>query len=276
MNALSPDPHAARRTPAPGDMLLHLAGVAKAFGPRLLFKNVHLRVEAGQILLLTGANGAGKSTLLRIMAGLSRPDAGRVECPLSPEQVGYLGHATFLYPGLSAKENLTFWLKAAGLPRTVQDGISLDARPAAASDSPAGRTGKGMDAADTETDAPCAADAVDAALHLVGLARHADERAGIFSRGMAQRLNLARVLLFRPRLLLLDEPGTGLDLASQALLRDMVRRARASGAGVVWISHNQHEDARLADRVLRLEKRTLTEAINRTPDAPSTVEDSPC
>ena len=122
--------------------------------------------------------------------------------------------------------------------------------------------------------APHTADAVDEALRRVGLARHADERAGIFSRGMAQRLNLARVLLFHPRLLLLDEPGTGLDHASQTLLRDMVRDARASGAAVVWISHNQHEDARLADRVLRLKKRTLTEEPGA--DAPSAVEGSPC
>ncbi|MCH5277004.1 MAG: ABC transporter ATP-binding protein [Desulfovibrionaceae bacterium] len=281
MPSLSPDSRNARRAPVPGDILLELAGVAKAFGPRLLFRGVRLRVKAGQIVLLAGPNGAGKSTLLRIMAGLSRPDAGQVECPLAPEQVGYLGHATFLYPGLSARENLAFWLKAAGLPRNTREKAGPAARPGAgdASHACAGtRTGApdtGADAPDKPDgeNTPEEADAVDLALRRVGLARHADERAGIFSRGMAQRLNLARVLLFRPRLLLLDEPGTGLDSASQTLLRDMARDARASGSAVVWISHNLHEDARLADRILRLERRSLTE---ETTPAPSAAEDSPC
>ena len=215
---------------------LELIGVAKAFGPRLLFKGVNLRVEAGEVSLLVGPNGAGKSTLMRIMAGLSRPDAGRVNCALTPEQTGYLGHATFIYPGLSAWENHAFWLKAAGLP--------------------------------------CAPDAVDEVLSLVGLGRHAHDRAGIFSRGMAQRLNLARLLLFRPRLLLLDEPGTGLDVASRTLLRNMVCDARTSGAAVVWISHDQTEDAHLADRVLHLENRTLTETGRD--DAESGAEGAAC
>lgn len=228
----------ALRAPGAG-ALLELAGVAKAFGPRLLFRGVNVRVEVGQVALLVGPNGAGKSTLMRIMAGLARPDAGRVDCALEPEQVGYLGHATFLYPGLTARENLAFWLRAAGLPRSASASYGQGVRNGNAASAP---------------------DAVDEVLSLVGLNRHSHERAGIFSRGMAQRLNLARLLLFRPRLLLLDEPGTGLDTASRGLLRNVVRDARATGAAVVWISHDQAEDARLADRVLRLENRTLSEA----------------
>ena len=91
---------------------------------------------------------------------------------------------------------------------------------------------------------------------------------------MAQRLNLARLLLFRPRLLLLDEPGTGLDVASRTLLRNMVCDARTSGAAVVWISHDQTEDAHLADRVLHLENRTLTETGRD--DAESGAEGAAC
>ena len=111
---------------------LELIGVAKAFGPRLLFKGVNLRVEAGEVSLLVGPNGAGKSTLMRIMAGLSRPDAGRVNCALTPEQTGYLGHATFIYPGLSAWENLAFcpwWASAATL--TTGPGYFRGAWPSA-------------------------------------------------------------------------------------------------------------------------------------------------
>lgn len=82
-----------------------------------------------------------------------------------------------------------------------------------------------------------------AGLERVGLAAHAHERAGVFSRGMAQRLNLARVLMLEPDLLLLDEPGTGLDAASLALLRREVRDARQRGACVVLISHDLAGDA---------------------------------
>lgn len=216
---------------APGTPLLELDKVAKAFGPRLLFRGVRLCVRPGTVSLLVGANGAGKSTLMRIMAGLARPDAGSVSCRVEPEKVGYLAHATFLYPGLTARENLLFWARAAGLP-------------------PRGPFGP---------DGAQGGDIVDQALQAVGLARFAHDRAGVFSRGMAQRLNLARLMLFRPDLLLLDEPGTGLDASSRGLLRAMVEAARTRGAAVVWISHDRAEDARLADRVLNLENRTLTE-----------------
>lgn len=189
----------------------------------------------GTVSLLVGANGAGKSTLMRIMAGLARPDAGEAVCRVDPEKLGYLGHATFIYPGLTARENLLFWARAAGLPL-------------------GGPGGRGAENGADHS----AGDAVDQALQTVGLARHAHDRAGVFSRGMAQRLNLARLLLFQADVLLLDEPGTGLDVASRGLLRAAVEDARVRGAAVVWISHDQTADAELADRVLRLENRTLT------------------
>ena len=98
-----------------------------------------------------------------------------------------------------------------------------------------------------------------ALLEHVGLAAHAHERAGIFSRGMAQRLNLARVLMLRADLLLLDEPGTGLDAASLALLRQEIGNARQRGAAVIIVSHDLQGDAPLADRILRLHKGRLAE-----------------
>lgn len=218
-SALLPESHA-----EPGT-LLRLSGVSKAFGPRVLFRKIGVEFRAGSVTLLAGANGAGKSTLMRIMAGLSRPDSGTVERLTDEAETAFLAHATFVYSGLSARENLLFWGKGIGLS---------GAEPGAAA---------------------------DAALERVGLTRHAHDRAGIFSRGMAQRLNLARVLLGRPRLLLLDEPGTGLDVSSRELLRDIVREARARGAGVVWISHDLDADGELADRVLTLRKKALEENL---------------
>ena len=200
--------------------LLEVKGVAKAFGPRLLFRRVDAALMPGTLSLLAGANGAGKSTLMRVMAGLTRADAGTVSLNIPEEKLGYMAHATFLYPGLSANENLMFWAKAAGLDN--------------------------------------AAARVKAALETVGLSRHAEERAGIFSRGMAQRLNLARLILTDPKLILLDEPATGLDVSSRRMLLDLMLEARSRGAAILWISHDVEEDARHADFVFTLKDRALT------------------
>lgn len=192
--------------------VLTVQGVAKLYGSRLVFKDVSCELDAGEALMVAGPNGAGKSTLLGIMAGLSRPTAGTAEISLAPEKVAYLGHATFLYPNLTARGNLAFWAGMYGLKR---------------------------DAA-----------AIDAVLERVRLTRFAEERAGAFSRGMAQRLNLARIFLVRPELVFLDEPGTGLDVASLALLHREIASLREGGASVVWVSHQVEHDRKLVDKVL--------------------------
>lgn len=202
-------------------MLLRLTKVAKFYGNRLVIKDVSFKAAPGTVTLLAGPNGAGKSTLLKLMAGLSRPSAGSVERGVAEDSLGYLGHQTFIYPELTAFENLAFWARLHGL-------------------------------------APerCTEEALLAALDRMELKRFAFERAGGFSRGMAQRLNLARVLLLSPSLLLLDEPGTGLDTQSMAILHREIAAARDRGAGIVWISHSVAEDLVRADHVLAIaEKR---------------------
>jgi heme exporter protein A len=198
--------------------VLQLVRVAKTYGVKVIFKDVSCAFAPASVSLLVGGNGAGKSTLMRVMAGLSRPSAG--EARLAEHvRVGYLGHATFLYPGLTALENLAFWRDACGLAFSRKDLMT--------------------------------------ALERVGLEAHAQERAGVFSRGMAQRLNLARILMQEPNLLLLDEPGTGLDASSLALLRREVMEARSREACVILISHDLAGDAPLADRLLALDGRRL-------------------
>lgn len=196
--------------------VLTLSGVAKFYGDRLIFKNLDIEVAAGRALMVVGVNGAGKSTLLRLMAGLSKPSAGSVESSLDRSEMAYLGHQTFLYAEASALENLRFWTGLHGLHLSEDDLMS--------------------------------------ALTRVGLAPFAEERAGHFSRGMAQRLNLARVFLISPKLLFLDEPDTGLDEASKAVLHQEIERARAAGHAVVWVSHHLERDLPRADDVLHLDK----------------------
>jgi heme exporter protein A len=203
----------------PDKALLTVKRAAKFFGNKLVFKEISCEVRPGEILLVAGPNGAGKSTLMRIMAGLSKPSAGEVALHVEPEETAYLGHATFIYPGLTALENLRFWASMYGL-------------------SPSG-------------------DELAALLRRVGLERAAEEKAGSFSRGMAQRLNLARIYQAAPRLIFLDEPGTGLDPASLKRLRGEISGLRDRGTAIVWISHHVTEDALLADTVLSLSGRRV-------------------
>lgn len=199
--------------------LVRLRRVSRFFGERPVLRDIDLDIVPGQALLVVGPNGAGKSTLLRIVAGLMPPSAGEVAASLEPGQIGYIGHRTLIYPKLTARANLAFWQAMAGLPRD--------------------------------------AGAVDAALDRVGLSRFADEEAGVFSRGMSQRLSLARVFLTAPRLLLLDEPASGLDPASAGMLRREIRAAAAAGAAVVWVSHHILADLPACDRVLSLRNRKV-------------------
>jgi len=199
--------------------MISLSDVGKRFGSRIIVRNITLSVRSGEIALLTGVNGAGKSTILKMMAGLLRADKGSVQRHCSNEAVAYLGHSTFLYGNLTALENLSFW--------------------------------EGLYGGDTSPKR------LLGVLKHVGLDSFAHERAGAFSRGMAQRLNLARVLLREPKLLLLDEPSTGLDSASTALMKNEIGAAQKRGASIVWITHTPQEDSSIADTVFEISNKTL-------------------
>ncbi|MCR5814908.1 MAG: ABC transporter ATP-binding protein [Desulfovibrio sp.] len=164
--------------------------------------------------LLTGKNGCGKTTLMKIMAGLSKPTQGSIELDEAIVPV-YVAHATFLYPKLTAMENLSFWNRCLNLQLRYEDLADW--------------------------------------LEKMGLYDFADIEAGTFSRGMCQRLNLARALMQKPSLLLLDEPATGLDYDSRQLLQNELLSLKSAGSCIVLISHDLAEDAPLADHILRLE-----------------------
>ncbi|MDR2800099.1 MAG: ABC transporter ATP-binding protein [Desulfovibrio sp.] len=201
-------------------MLLSLRDIARFYGHRLVFKNVSLDLRRGRVTLLCGPNGAGKSTLLKIVAGLLKPSDGEVIFPTDESlNIGYLDHRSFIYPTLTALENLRFWADLRGDPSADEDLLPV--------------------------------------LERMDLSDFAGEPAGMFSRGMAQRLNLARVFMQRPDLLLLDEPSSGLDQVSLALLRAAIKKAGEEGTCIVWITHSPDQDKDCADEIALLDKGAL-------------------
>ncbi len=194
--------------------------VSRHYGRRRALSRVSLECRAGEVLGLLGPNGAGKSTLLSILATLMAPSTGEVlygdrtgreAGPVLRSRLGFLSHDLHLYPELTARENLEFFARLYGLDRVGER--------------------------------------VERALDRAGLADRAADVVSGFSRGMRQRLALERALLHEPRLLLLDEPFTGLDDASVAALVSRLKELRASGRITVVVTHDLDVADRLLDRV---------------------------
>lgn len=209
-------------------------GLVHAYGERRAVSDVDLDVAPGERVALAGPNGAGKSTLLRILATLQRPQAGTLEVLGEPIpdaarrarcSIGYLAHDPLVYLDLTARQNLELYADLYGV------------------DAPAHR--------------------IDELLDHVDLLARAEDTVRTFSRGMAQRLALARMLLHRPRLLLLDEPHASLDARGGDLLDHELRAAPGDGRAAVIVTHEVERVARVADRlvVLRAGRVVLDEAI---------------
>lgn len=201
--------------------LYEARGLIKRFGYFPVLRGVNLGLCPGELLLLLGPNGAGKTTLTRVLATLSRPSGGDLLLEGVPlgragreqmrRRLGFLSHQTFVYGHLTARENLEFFGGLYGVPDP-------------------GR-------------------AAGPILERVGLAAAARRRAGTFSRGMQQRLSLARVLLAEPDILLLDEPYTGLDPQGTETLTVVLDGLKASHRTLLLVTHELDACLPIADRV---------------------------
>lgn len=218
----TPDPAAAEAGPEieASEAALEARELVRDFGPVRAVDRVTLRVDPGRILALFGPNGAGKTTLLRMLGGGLRPTSGEVWMAGGPlragdpgrhRRIGVLSHRTFLYSQLTAAENLRFYGRLFGLE-------DLDRR-------------------------------IPERLERVGLAGRASTRVESLSRGMRQRLSLARTLLHDPQIVLLDEPYTGLDPHAANTLLAVLSSLRDGRRTVVLVTHNLGQGLELADRV---------------------------
>lgn len=203
--------------------LLSVQQLSKRFGAFWALREVSFDVQPGEFISLFGPNGAGKTTLMRIVATLSKPTAGQVLLDGAllkvaraevRRDIGFVSHQPLLYPDLTAYENLTFFARLYGLD-------------------------------DRQT-------RIQTLLERVGLAHRADDPVRQFSRGMQQRLSLARALLHTPRILLFDEPYTGLDPVATEWLSTLLTDLARQGQTVLMTSHDLERGAALASRVLIL------------------------
>jgi heme exporter protein A len=213
---LSPTNGSTSETRAAEQAAVDVVGLGRRFGRRIAVRDVSFSVRAGDCLALFGPNGAGKTTLLRVLAGLLRPTSGSarvagVELPggaAARAVVGLISHQSMLYSALTALENVEFAAKLYGVnaPR----------------------------------------DAALRALERMRVSDRADSPVRSLSRGLQQRVSIARAMVHDPRVVLLDEPYTGLDEAGAAALTDALHTLKCEGASLVLVTHHLGEGLAIA------------------------------
>ena len=205
--------------------MIRVRGLTRSYGPIYALRGVDLDIEAGESVTILGPNGAGKTTLLRILATLLNPSNGEVQIngkDLSTgsydirAKLGFASHRSLVYDNLTVEENLVFYGKLYRVP-------DLAAR-------------------------------TEDVLRTVGLLSRRRSRAGTLSRGMQQRLSLARAIIHKPDLMLLDEPYAGLDQESSEMLEVLLDAVRGEAKTVIMTTHNLERGLSRADRVVILTK----------------------
>jgi len=201
------------------------SGLVKSFGHYTALRGIDLQVPAGSTLAVFGPNGAGKTTLIKILASIMRPTSGKIfieglelkdNAEMLRARLGLVAHQSYLYGNLSAWENLDFYARMYGVEdRSERIGEVLD---------------------------------------MVSLTGRKHDRFSAFSRGMQQRMALARALLHKPSILLLDEPETGLDQQALGVMWDIIRREETGKRTIIFTSHSFERALSDCDDVVILER----------------------
>lgn len=213
--------------------MLELKNITKIIGDKIILRNFSLALERGESVAIIGPNGAGKSTFFKVAAGLMQPTSGEIylngelvkkKSLLLRKKIGYLGHESFLYNSLTPVENLRFYAKLYKVKNREEKVLEL--------------------------------------LKAVGLHYFKDIPIRSFSRGMMQRLAIARVLLAEPDVLLLDEPHTGLDQEAISLLNHLIKEKQNNGIAILLISHDFEQVISISDKALVLNKGKIVDYQN--------------
>ncbi|MBZ0302036.1 MAG: heme ABC exporter ATP-binding protein CcmA [Anaerolineae bacterium] len=208
--------------------LIETRALVKAYDLLVVLRKLDLHIQRGEFVALLGPNGSGKSTLLKLLSGLTHPTSGTIliggwelpgEAAAVRSQIGMVSHKTLLYENLTARENLQFFARLYNLANSNER--------------------------------------IDALLKQVGLSKRGDSLVRTFSRGMQQRLSIARALLHAPDVLFFDEPYTGLDPDAATTLDDLLIQAQRDGHTIIMTTHELERAARLASRVLILSRGTV-------------------
>ena len=214
--------------------------VEKRFGSFLVLCGISIEFNSNEVVALLGANGSGKTTLLKLAAQVMRPTRGRVSVfgnpdssPSARRRIGFVGHNTLVYDDLTAQENLEFFARLYGVPDSTKR--------------------------------------IEELLDAAGLELRATNLVRTYSRGMRQRLSIARALLHRPSVLLLDEPTTGLDRQGIIWLVSVLAGLRCEGCTILFSTHAQREILAIASRAIVLADATVIEDTGRGA-SPSAIE----
>jgi len=222
--------------------IIEVAGLTKIYGFLPVLKSIDLTIMRGEYIALLGPNGSGKSTLLRLLSGLSKPTQGTIriggwqipqEAMAVRSQIGMVSHKPLLYENLTAYENLNFFGKLYNIP-----------------------------ASERET-------RINALLNQVGLQKRATSLVRTFSRGMQQRLSIARALLNEPDVLFFDEPYTGLDQDAGDMLEDLLKTAHNDNRTVLMTTHQLHRASNLANRAIILSRGKIAYDDNISGQSPT-------
>ena len=200
-------------------------GLTKSFGNHLALRGIDLEVRQGESVVIFGPNGAGKTTLIKVLATIMNPSSGRIlvdglslknNAEEIQRRIGVVTHQTFLYSNLTAYENLEFYSRMYDVPRRKER--------------------------------------IHKVVAMVGMTSRLHDRVGALSRGMQQRLSIARSLLHKPAIMLLDEPETGLDQQAISMLWEALETEGEGKRTIILTTHNLERGLELGDRLLILDK----------------------
>lgn len=201
--------------------MIEVSSLWKSYGPVDALRGIDLKIEKGEFLTIFGPNGAGKSTLLKILSTIIKPTSGKVSIDgidLSTanedarNRIGVISHKAFLYGNLTAQENLLFFGRLYDVPKLN--------------------------------------DRITELLTEVGLQHRANDMVRTFSRGMLQRLTIARAIIHNPAIILLDEPYTGLDQHAARMLRNLLKKLHTEEKTILMTTHDITNGLEVSDRIV--------------------------